>query len=524
MRTKQHLSLSPLVFSVLPKQLRHLLKRPLVLQATSTSFLLLFLLGVAVLAVLSLTTYDMRKEATGIYPSFFECVSNSDCPDGVCRTCLVGEVCPDMIGKYCFEKNDDSNSKLASNSKKSCTGSNCETPRSCPEGCTNGCTQTGTTACLPYCKTSCSFGCLREDALGGVCSFTQTPNTQQTVYDQYLQQNTLQATERSTVSAGEVCNTPSCDCIPPGNDPFAPITQISKLEVCGQPSTQTATCSGVCLPSCFDAGEQPGIGSCPPGTQTLCCTQTKTNVTDSHDLQCITSYNRYHTFLFDCRASLLAAGLIRDTEIDSAGANVAVFAAQTAAGLANTPFIGPQRISDSLNILFNGNGDTIDRAFATGYYLSGSNDLVDASNRLFYQIGMSPEEAAAYRADATLRLGDAATVGLTAVAQGESVAGSIFHTGITYQAGKVVEERALNSVPGVMEQTGLPCIASDAGCFVQHSVSDQLIMSAANGNVLGTVGNTANLVDLTLNPTTDGLITTTRDWTEQIYNVAKANF
>ncbi len=61
------------------------------------------LVSSVVMGVLTLAgtkNYDLRSQAA--YPLYQACVVNSDCQSNVCRTCRAGEVCPDVIGKFCF--------------------------------------------------------------------------------------------------------------------------------------------------------------------------------------------------------------------------------------------------------------------------------------------------------------------------------------------------------------------------------------------------------------------------------------
>lgn len=56
--------------------------------------------SMGVVALMGSQDYDLRGQAA--YENYHPCIVNSDCNSGVCRTCRAGEVCPDVIGKFCF--------------------------------------------------------------------------------------------------------------------------------------------------------------------------------------------------------------------------------------------------------------------------------------------------------------------------------------------------------------------------------------------------------------------------------------
>jgi len=97
--------------------------------------------------------------------------------------------------------------------------------------------------------------------------------------------------------------------------------------------------------------------------------------------------------------------------------------------LLNLPIFGPGRFASGANIATNAQGTTAERAASGIAYYLGLTDVVDASNRLFWQRGLTPEEAAYYRANIATRLGDAVTVGGFAVGVGDIVASS-YVTGV----------------------------------------------------------------------------------------------
>lgn len=138
--------------------------------------------------------------------------------------------------------------------------------------------------------------------------------------------------------------------------------------------------------------------------------------------------------------------------------------ADLAPSLANSPIIGPLRYVDSLNIAVGSSGSAIERAFTGVSHYLGLTDVVDSSNRLFYQTGLSPEEATLYRANPFLRLGDAITVGSFAVDVAGTVVRPRFTTSVTSQGDDLTEEiltaaQRNNSriTQGIDDVTGAPC-------------------------------------------------------------------
>ena len=96
-------------------------------------------------------------------------------------------------------------------------------------------------------------------------------------------------------------------------------------------------------------------------------------------------------------------------------------------GVFNAPLLGARRYIDAGVVgaaaLQNNNTGQLLQANAYGaYHIFGIDDTVNAGNRLFYQTGMSPEEAEAYVNNPWLRAGDAVTVGMAAVSIGDVTA------------------------------------------------------------------------------------------------------
>ena len=104
-----------------------------------------------------------------------------------------------------------------------------------------------------------------------------------------------------------------------------------------------------------------------------------------------------------------------DTEALTSG--VSLFAN----GLWNAPFL-PGRLLSAIEISQISGQNRGELAFTAVSHYIGLTDVVSSSNRLFYQIGMSPEEAEYYRNNTMARLGDAINVGMAAVGTGDIVA------------------------------------------------------------------------------------------------------
>lgn len=103
------------------------------------------------------------------------------------------------------------------------------------------------------------------------------------------------------------------------------------------------------------------------------------------------------------------------------------YSGQIVNGVFNAPLIGARRYIDAgvagSAALANNNTGQLLQANAYGaYHIFGIDDTVNASNRLFYQTGMSSVEAEAYVNNPWLRAGDAFTVGMAAVSIGDVTA------------------------------------------------------------------------------------------------------
>lgn len=103
------------------------------------------------------------------------------------------------------------------------------------------------------------------------------------------------------------------------------------------------------------------------------------------------------------------------------------YSGQFVNGVFNAPLIGARRYIDAgvagSTALANNNTGQLLQANAYGaYHIFGIDDTVNASNRLFYQTGMSSAEAEAYVNNPWLRAGDAVTVGMAAVSVGDVTA------------------------------------------------------------------------------------------------------
>ncbi|MBI5356547.1 hypothetical protein HZB78_02955 [Candidatus Collierbacteria bacterium] len=110
------------------------------------------------------------------------------------------------------------------------------------------------------------------------------------------------------------------------------------------------------------------------------------------------------------------------------------FSGQFVNTLLDAPLIGARRYIDAGVVgaaaLQNNNTGQLLQANAYGaYHIFGIDNTVNSSNRLFYQTGMSPAEAEAYKNNPWLRAEDAVTVGMAAVSVGD-VAASIKLSGL----------------------------------------------------------------------------------------------
>jgi len=100
--------------------------------------------------------------------------------------------------------------------------------------------------------------------------------------------------------------------------------------------------------------------------------------------------------------------------------------------LANMPLIGPERIAESWQIA-NANlsdlsagqsslGEELSHRLTAGAHLMGFDDLIDTSNRLFYQPGMDDPQREYYRTHPSARIGDAFVVGMATMSVADPIA------------------------------------------------------------------------------------------------------
>lgn len=243
---------------------------------------------------------------------------------------------------------------------------------------------------------------------------------------------TLGSPALPTVRGGEICNeTGGCTCFPSGSLSGSP---IKKFDVCGGSSTvaSQATCTSQCVAgnSCPGTSTN-GVGLCPVNFK-CCAPLENANVQTTAQQTCVSRFNSTGAVQdLACGTYLVSQGLIAETEVASKVAEAQAVAAIADAsygvvsGLANAPIVGPNTIYNTFNILTNPNITPAQNIAAALYVATGANAIVDSSNRLFYQTGLSPAEAEEYRNNPFLRLGDALTVGGAAVGVGDFAASRI---------------------------------------------------------------------------------------------------
>ena len=120
----------------------------------------------------------------------------------------------------------------------------------------------------------------------------------------------------------------------------------------------------------------------------------------------------------------------------------------------DAPIIGPGRFTESVEIATAYQAGTdLERALTGSAHYLGLTDVVDSSNRLFYQTGLSPEEAREYQENLTLqRITDAFIVGSSAVAAGDFVSSTALTGLSTIQSQGTLAQRGFQQTGQLFSQ------------------------------------------------------------------------